>query len=79
MRKSGLLLGTVHVSVLVAAGVGLGGEVDEFEADLRGRSEVPLVETDAGGEAGFTLTDDGLEYELEAEKIDNVSAGPITW
>ena len=54
---------------------------EEFSADLSGENEVPSVDTDAEGEATFTLADhdDGphLHYELFVEEIENVTQAHI--
>lgn len=54
---------------------------EEFSADLSGENEVPSVDTDAEGEATFTLADHGegphLHYELFVENIENVTQAHI--
>lgn len=77
VRKVSLILAVVFVGVMVAAGAALAGDELKFEADLSGANEVPPVMTDATGEAEITVEGNTLEYELEAEDIENVVAAHI--
>ena len=49
----------------------------EFSATLRGSHEVPPVETEATGEATFTLDGDELAYQVTVSDIENVVAAHI--
>lgn len=78
-RLTAVLLAVL--TVLAVAGVaygdderGRGGDRDdaEFTADLRGRNEVPPVETRTRGEASFEFDRRGLEFELEIRRADGV-------
>lgn len=55
------------------------GVIDMFFAKLRGRNEVPPVETDARGEAFFNLSRDELilKFKLDLFNIEDVTAAHL--
>lgn len=55
------------------------GVIDMFFAKLRGRNEVPPVETDARGEAFFKLSRDelSLKFKLDLFNIEDVTAAHL--
>ncbi len=55
------------------------GVIDMFFAKLRGRNEVPPVETDARGEAFFKLSQDelSLKFKLDLFDIEDVVAAHL--
>ena len=55
------------------------GVIDMFFAKLRGRNEVPPVETDARGEAFFKLSRDelSLKFKLDLFDIEDVVAAHL--
>jgi hypothetical protein len=84
MRKL-LALGLVAAFVAVGAATAVAGFNQNFGTHLRGRTEVPVRETQAQGQAMFHLSDDGqsMDYKLIAANIENafmahIHIGPAT-
>lgn len=77
MRKVVLLLALASLAALVTAGVAFAASNEKFDAYLAGGNEIPPVDTVAVGEAEYEVDNGALEYELEAEDIENVVAGHI--
>ena len=80
----------VALSLLLTASLGIAsnpefGHRDEmhrstvFKAKLTGKEEVPAIETKAGGEAAFKLSEDGTKifYNLKLMNIENAKAAHI--
>lgn len=79
MRKIILIpLFLLTVSVFVATGISRAGGMYEGEVNVK-LSAIPEVKTDAGGNATFTLSEDGaaIHYRLHLDKIENVTMSHI--
>lgn len=77
MKRSRTLLLALTISLLVVllmATTVLAGDNRNYTASLKGRNEVPAVDTNAQGQAIFQLSKDGTElsYKLIVANIDNV-------
>lgn len=77
MKRSRTLLLALTISLLVVllmATTVLAGDNRNYTASLKGRNEVPAVDTNAQGQAIFHLSKDGTElsYKLIVANIDNV-------
>jgi hypothetical protein len=74
-----LSLSLALIAILILAGTALANENRNFTASLKGRNEVPAVETNAQGQAIFHLSKDGTElhYKLIVANIENVTQAHI--
>jgi hypothetical protein len=74
-----LSLSLALIAILLLAGAALANENRNFTASLKGRNEVPPVETNAQGQAIFHLSKDGTElhYKLIAANIVDVTQSHI--
>src|SRR5215218_6661476 len=83
MKKIVVLV--IAFATLAGAAIAVAGFNQNFGAHLRGRTEVPVRDTQAQGQALFKLSDDGLsmDYKLIVANIDNafmahIHIGPAT-
>jgi hypothetical protein len=78
-RTQLLALSLMLVAVLLFATTVFAGDNRNYTASLKGRNEVPAVDTNAQGQAIFHLSKDGAElsYKLIVANIDNVTQAHI--
>ena len=67
----------ILIVVILFAFQAVAGAHDEFIANLSGAQEVPPVDTEASGEAGFEFDDGTVEFELKLRNIVGVTAAHI--
>ncbi len=79
MRRWFLIGLAIAALAIPGAALARSHEANNFEATLTGAEEVPVVITDASGEAEFELSADGksLHFTLEVEDIENAFMGHI--
>lgn len=78
-KRLALLLVLVMLLLAVFATSALAGDNRNFVASLKGRNEVPPVDTNAQGEAIFHVSKEGdsISYKLIAANIENITQAHI--
>ena len=77
MRKLTVLLLTLAMFVFLVPAASAGGSGNSFVGSLKGRNEVPAVDTNAQGTVLFQVRDGELSYKLIVANIENVVAAHI--